>query len=166
MSTAGNLWRKIYGAIAKKPTNFSWVIDNMLAGSGMPTSREEVEWVKENGIKAILSLTEDALPEEWLDGIDYLHVPTDNGSAPDMEDIERAADFVDRNLRSNRPTMVHCAAGKGRTGTILSAYLMKFEGKGTRTAIETIRQMRPGSVENGSQEIALSLFDKYLKSKH
>ncbi|MFQ5940283.1 MAG: dual specificity protein phosphatase family protein [Nitrososphaerales archaeon] len=165
MSAPGNLWRKIYGAIAKKPTNFSWVIDGMLAGSGMPTSKEELDWVRESGIEAVLTLTEETLPEEWLDKIDYLHVPTINGAAPDIENIERAADFIDKNLKNNKSTMVHCAAGRGRSGTILAAYMMKFKGMGAKNAIQMIRKMRPGSVENGSQEIALSLFDKYLKSK-
>lgn len=165
MSAPGNLWRKIYGAIAKKPTNFSWVIEGMLAGSGMPTSREEMDWVRENGIKAVLTLTEESLPEQWLNNIDYLHVPTVNGSSPDIENIEKAVDFVDKNLKNNKSVMVHCAAGKGRTGTILVAYMMKFRGMNVKGAIEEVRSLRPGSVENGSQEIALSIFEKYLKSK-
>lgn len=165
MSAPGNLWRKIYGAIAKKPTHFSWVIDDMLAGSGMPTSKEELDWVKENGIKAVLTLTEDPLSEEWLNNIDYLHIPTINGAAPDIEAIEKAADFIEKNLKDNKSTMVHCAAGKGRTGTILAAYMIKFKGMDAKSAIESVRNMRPGSVENGSQEIALSIFEKYLKSK-
>ncbi len=165
MSTPGNLWRKIYGAIAKKPTNFSWVIEGMLAGSGMPTSREEMDWVRENGVKAVLTLTEEPLLEQWLNNIYYLHVPTVNSSAPDIEDIEKAVDFIDKNLKNNKSVMVHCAAGKGRTGTILVAYMMKFRGMNVKSAIEEIRSLRPGSVENGSQEIALSVFEKYLKSK-
>jgi len=165
LSAPGNLWRKIYGAIAKKPTNFSWVIDSTLAGSGMPTSREELDWIRENGIKAVLTLTEEPLPEEWLNDIDYLHVPTVNGAAPDMADIDKAVNFIDRNLKNSKATMVHCAAGKGRTGTILVAYMMKFKNMDVKQAIESIRNKRPGSVENGSQEIALSLFEKYLRNK-
>lgn len=165
MSTAGNFWRKIHGVIAKRPTNFSWVIDGLLAGSGMPTSREEMDWVRETGVKAILTLTEDGLPESSVDGISYLHVPTVNGSAPDMGDIDRAVNFIEANIRNKNPVMVHCAAGKGRTGTILAAYMMKFRGMNVVEAIENVRVMRPGSVENGSQEIALSVFQKYVKGQ-
>lgn len=41
MSKPGNIWRKVHGKITKKPTNFSWLIDNKLAGSGIPTSFDE-----------------------------------------------------------------------------------------------------------------------------
>jgi atypical dual specificity phosphatase len=140
-------------------------MDSTLAGSGMPTSREELDWVRENGIKAVLTLTEEPLPEEWLNDIDYLHVPTVNGAAPDMADIDKAVNFIEKNLKNNQATMVHCAAGKGRTGTILVAYMMKFKNMDVKQAIESIRNKRPGSVENGSQEIALSLFEKYLRNK-
>ncbi len=165
MSIIGNFWRKIYGAIAKKPSNFSWLIDSALAGSGIPTSREELDWVRENGIKAIITLTEKPLKREWLSDIDYLHMPTVDGAAPDIQDIDRAVDFIDKNLKNNKSTMVHCAAGKGRAGTILAAYMIKFNGMGPKNAVQRIRNMRPGSIESSSQEIALSLFEKYLKSK-
>lgn len=165
MSAPGNLWRKIHGAIAKKPTNFSWVIDGTLAGSGMPTSKEEMDWVRENRIKAVLTLIEDPLPQQWVNDIDYLHIPIMNFTAPNMEDMERAVDFIDQNLKNKKSTMVHCAAGRGRTGTVLAAYMIKFKGMDAKSAVEKIRSMRPTSIENGPQEISLSLFEKYLKSK-
>jgi len=165
MSAPGNLWRKIHGVIAKKPTNFSWIIDGLLAGSGMPTSKEEMHWVKRNGIKAVLTLIEDSLPESWLQDVGYLHFPIVNREAPDLEDMDSAVNFIDEHVKNNKPVMVHCAAGKGRTGTILAAYLIKFKGLDTKSAIEKIRSMRPGSIEDGSQEIALRLFEKYLKGQ-
>ena len=61
--------------------------------------------------------------------------------------------------------MVHCAAGKGRAGTILAAYLIKFKDMDAKNAIERIRSMRPGSIENISQETVLSVYEKYLKTR-
>tara|TARA_Y100000780_G_scaffold232465_1_gene264265 strand:- start:7700 stop:8200 length:501 start_codon:yes stop_codon:yes gene_type:complete len=165
LSTPGNLWRKIYGAITKKPTNFSWIIDGILAGSGIPTSREEFDWVRENGIKAVITLTEDPLPEEWLNDTDYLYVPTIDRTAPDIEIIDKSVNFIEKNLKNNKSTMVHCAAGKGRAGTILAAYLIKFKDMDAKNAIERIRSMRPGSIENISQETVLSVYEKYLKTR-
>ena len=46
MTKIGDAKRKIHGMITGKPDNFSWVIDSKLAGSAIPTSKEEVDWTK------------------------------------------------------------------------------------------------------------------------
>ena len=46
---------------------------------------------------------------------------------------------------------VHCAAGKGRTGTVLAAYLVT-QGMTAGEAIRKVRELRPGSVETYEQE--------------
>ena len=55
MSKPGNLWRKIHGKVTRKPTNFSWLIHKRLAGSGMPTSASELDWVLKQGVKSIIT---------------------------------------------------------------------------------------------------------------
>ena len=72
----------------KKPTNFSWLIEEKLAGSGMPTSFDELEWVRSQGIQSIVTMTENALPENWVRQINYLHVPTPDFTAPDIDQID------------------------------------------------------------------------------
>src|SRR3972149_59696 len=69
MSKPGNFWRKIHGKVTKKPTNFSWLIESKLAGCGMPTTINEVNWVLNQGIKSIVTMTENALPESWIKDI-------------------------------------------------------------------------------------------------
>jgi len=61
--------------------------------------------------------------------------------------------------------MVHCAAGRGRTGTILAAYLIKRENLTADQAIKRIRSIRPGSIQSDRQELALDMYEKYIKSK-
>jgi atypical dual specificity phosphatase len=61
--------------------------------------------------------------------------------------------------------MVHCAAGRGRTGTILAAYLIKKENLTANQAIKKIRSMRPGSIQSDRQEMALYVYEQYLTSK-
>ena len=58
MSKPGNIWRKVHGKITKKPTNFSWLIEEKLAGSGIPTSLDEFEWLLNQGVKSIVTMTE------------------------------------------------------------------------------------------------------------
>ena len=162
LSKPGNLWRKVHGRITKKPTNFSWLINDKLAGSGMPTSDAELEWVIKKGVKSIVTMTEQPLPESWIKNIKYLHVPTEDLSAPDMEKIDTAIDFIHERIKNNEPTMVHCAAGIGRTGTILACYLIKYHDLSVKDAIDKVRKERPGSIQSESQEIAIGLYRKFV----
>jgi atypical dual specificity phosphatase len=162
LSKPGNLWRKVHGRITKKPTNFSWFINDKLAGSGMPTSSEELEWVIKKGVKSIVTMTEKPLPESWIKNIKYLHVPTEDLSAPDMEKIDNAVDFIHERIKNNEPTMVHCAAGIGRTGTILACYLVKYHDLSVKDAIDKVRKERPGSIQSEFQEIAIELYRKFV----
>ena len=162
MSKPGNLWRKVHGKIAKKPTNFSWLLDNKLAGSGMPTTSSEIDWIKKQGIKSIITMTEESLPQSWVEDVKYLHVPTEDLSAPDIEQIDQAVEFIHERIQNNEPVMVHCAAGIGRTGTILACYLVKYHKSSAKEAIEKVRKERPGSIQSESQEIAIGLYYKHL----
>jgi len=162
LSKPGNLWRKVHGKITKKPTNFSWLINNKLAGSGMPTSSAELQWVIRQGIKSVITMTENPLPESWVQNVKYLHMPTEDFSAPDMEKIDHTIDFIHERIKSGEPTMVHCAAGVGRTGTILACYLIKYHNFSVKDAIDKVRKERPGSIQSESQEIAIGLYHKFL----
>jgi len=162
LSKPGNLWRKVHGRITKKPTNFSWLINDKLAGSGMPTSSAELDWVIKKGVKSIITMTEEPLPESWIQNITYLHVPTEDLSAPDMEKIDNIVDFIYERIKNNEPIMVHCAAGIGRTGTILACYLIKYYNLSAKGAIDKVRKERPGSIQSESQEIAIGLYHKFV----
>jgi atypical dual specificity phosphatase len=162
MSKPGNIWRRVHGKIARKPTNFSWLINSKLAGSGMPTSVSEIAWVQKQGVRSIVTMTENSLPESWVKNIKYLHVPTEDFSAPDMEQIDEAVEFIQNRLENNEPVMVHCAAGIGRTGTILACYLVKYQKLSAKDAIQKVRKERPGSIQSESQEIAIGLYHKFL----
>ena len=162
MSKSGNLWRKIHGKVTKRPTNFGWLINDKLAGSGMPTTASELDWVLKQGVRSIITMTEVPLPKSWIKDVKYLHMPTEDLSAPDMEKIDHAVDFIHKRIQSNEPVMVHCAAGIGRTGTVLACYLVKYQKMSFNDAIEKVRKERPGSIQSESQELAVSLYYKFV----
>jgi atypical dual specificity phosphatase len=164
MSKPGNIWRKVHGKITKKPTNFSWLIEEKLAGSGIPTSFEEFHWIVNQGVKSIITMTENSLPDEWVQSIDYLHVPTPDLTAPDMDKIESTVDFINEQINNGQPVMVHCAAGMGRAGTILACYFVKYKKLTAEKAIEKIRNDRPGSIQSEVQELAIGFFEKHIKN--
>lgn len=118
------------------------------------------------GVKCIVTMTEDALPENWIDSSDmaYLHIPTLDLTAPTQEELGDAADFIYGHVTSGSPVAVHCAAGLGRAGTVLACYLIKYAGYDAKRAIGEIRQKRPGSIQSEEQEIAVAFFAKQVIS--
>ena len=164
MSKPGNLWRKIHGRVRKKPTNFSWLIEDKLAGSGIPTSFDEFNWLLDQGVKSIVTMTENSLPHNWVANIDYLHVPTPDLTAPDMDKIDSAVDFINKQIKNNQSVMVHCAAGMGRAGTILACYFVKYKKYTAKNAIKKIRDERPGSIQSEIQELAIGFYEKHVNS--
>ena len=164
MSKPGNIWRKVHGKITKKPTNFSWLIEEKLAGSGIPTSLDEFEWLLNQGVKSIVTMTEKSLPDNWTHKIDYLHIPTADFHAPNMEEIDSAVEFIQNQIENNQSVMVHCAAGLGRAGTILACYFIKYKKLSAIQAIKKIRDERPGSIQSDVQELAISYYEKYVRN--
>jgi atypical dual specificity phosphatase len=153
--------------VSDRPTNFSWVTEGKLAGSGLPVNKDEFEWLVDKGIKSVVSVREVPLPSKWLDHskIDYLHLKVEDYGAPSIEIMNDAVNYIDEKIRSGKPVLVHCAAGKGRTGVMLAAYLIKKENLTAEDAIAKIRRLRPGSVQSLTQETALSMYEKYLNLK-
>ncbi|MGH1521801.1 MAG: dual specificity protein phosphatase 23 [Nitrosopumilus sp.] len=164
MSKPGNIWRKVHGKITKKPTNFSWLIEERLAGSGIPTSLDEFDWIQNQGINSIVTMTENSLPDDWTKKINYLHVPTPDLTAPNMDEINLAVDFINEQIRNKQAVMVHCAAGLGRAGTILACYFIKYKNFSAKQAIKKIRDERPGSIQSESQELAIGFYEKHVKN--
>jgi atypical dual specificity phosphatase len=170
MTKIGNAYRWIYGRMVNRPTNFSWVIEGKLAGSGMPMNYSQFLWVITHGIKAIVTVREVPLPSKWFsngngDDVDYFHLRVEDYGAPSLEEIDNTIDYIQQQISKKKPVMVHCAAGRGRTGTILAAYLIKKENLTANQAIKKIRSIRPGSIQSDRQEMALYIYEQYLNSK-
>jgi atypical dual specificity phosphatase len=167
LTKIGDAYRWFHGRIAERPTNFGWVIEDKLAGCGLPVTDDEFEWLVQRGIKSIVTVREVPLPPDWFEDRDvsYLHLRVEDFGAPSIEELEASVNFIEQQLQDERPVMVHCAAGKGRTGTVLAAFLVKNENLSAEQAIEKLRTIRPGSVQSVVQEAAVSMYEKFIKNK-
>ena len=163
MTKIGDAKRKLHGMITGKPDNFSWIIEEKLAGSAIPTSKEEIDWVKQEGVKSIVTIREERLEDEWIKDINYLHVHSNDMGIPEFSDLVNSVDFIHQRITNDEPVMVHCLAGLGRTGTILACYLIKYEDMTADEAIEKVRQERHGSIQSFSQEEIIFRFEKFLR---
>lgn len=156
---------------------FYWLIEDALAGCARPggsaTRREgalddtgtlaaldaDLGWLREQGIGAVLSMTETPLAAEMLEqhGLESLHLPVDDLTAPSPEQFDRALRFIDWQRVRGRPVAVHCKMGQGRTGVVLAAYLVR-SGATPAQALARVRAVCPGAVGSPEQEHALDAF--------
>lgn len=175
MVKIGNLYRWIYGCIIGRPTNFNWLIEGKLAGSGIPMSLREIKWLaKQHGIRSIVTIKDKPLPSEWFKGssigegkIDYFHLSIKDYDAPSsLEELDYVVNYIIRQIDKGKPVMVHCSGGRGRTGTILAAYLIKKgNGSSAEQAIDKLRKTRAKSIQSKDQEDIVFSYEKYLKNE-
>lgn len=129
----------------------SWMIAGELAAFSI-FALKDPERLREAGIGAIVSLTED-FPSDLIGEPRFttLHLPIEDMTAPDIEQVERFVRFVDRMIARGTAVGVHCHAGLGRTGTMIACYLVT-RGMSPEQAIEHVRRVRPGSIQTDLQE--------------
>ena len=163
MTIYGDVWRKVHGTVTGRPDKFSWLIENKLAGSGIPTSIDEVQWMIKQGVKSIVTIREEPLDESWTKDVNYLHILSNDMSVPEFDDLIYAVDFIHRRITNNEPVLVHCLAGMGRTGVILACYLVKYQKMSASEATEKVREERPGSIQSYPQEEIIFQFEKSLQ---
>ena len=144
MTIYGDVWRKVHGTVTGRPDKFSWLIENKLAGSGIPTSINEVQWVIEQGVKSIVTVREEPLDDDWVKDVKYLHIMSNDMGVPEFVDLVSAVDFIHRRITNKEPVMVHCLAGLGRTGAVLASYLIKYQNMSADEAMKKVREQRPG----------------------
>lgn len=149
--------------------NFSFVIPKQLAGMARPGGfsplEEDLHLLKRKEIGAIVSLTERApSPEAILEaGFDFKHIPLRDFSPPTEEQIDQFVAFAREMIQEQkRAVVVHCTAGQGRTGTMLACYLVALGESGVE-AVESVRRIRPGSIETREQEAAVYRYEERLK---
>ena len=140
-----------------------WDAPDARAASGEQQARldADLEWLRAQGVGAVLSLTETPLPAEALarHQLAALHLPVDDMTAPTPEQFDRALTFIDQQRVRGHSVVAHCKMGQGRTGAVLAAYLIRG-GASADAAIRELRALCPGALSAPEQERALHAFAK------
>lgn len=144
-------------------------MEPLLAGCAAPSTPERLAALAALRPGCVVTLTEQPLRALCAEGgADVamlgaprehdLHVPVPDMAAPTPEQMEAVVAHVCAQLTAARSVVVHCAAGAGRTGTVLAAVLVARKGWGAERALRELRACRPGSVETRAQEAAVAAF--------
>ncbi len=148
------------------PHRFDWIEKPFLAAMARPGGADELLWLRSKGIEIVITLTESPLPRHWVNdaGLMSVHVPVEDLAAPSPEQFELCIATIRRAKDQQIGVAVHCAAGIGRTGTVLAAWFVS-EGLSANEAIDRVRIQRPGSVETPEQSRAVREFAESMRGQ-
>ena len=143
---------------------FAYLHTYRVAGMSEPWSMKidrTLRILKDQGIGAILTLTEDnPYGTDYTEaGLLNHHEPIDDCEPPATEGMNRALAFIGDCLEKGHGVAVHCLEGRGRTGTVLGAWLALKESLSPEDAIKRIHDLREGTIITPSQR---SFLHQYL----
>jgi atypical dual specificity phosphatase len=148
--------------------SFTMIVPGRLAVMNRPgmyaTLRDDMLFLREEGVGAIVSLTSSPLDADELKHfeMEYLHEPVIDFTPPTPGQIGGIIAFISEvHQKLNCAVLIHCGAGLGRSGTAAACYLVQT-GMGAREAIERVRELRPFSVETAEQEGAVEAYARQL----
>ncbi len=130
-----------------------WLIPDSVGGRAGPQLEQwSVAELRAGGFDAVINLSEFPSDVEAFTaaGIEMSWVPLPTDVPPTKESQERCVEalphayaFVSAQISRGRRVLVHCHAGKDRTGMLLAVLIAKKEGLSPRAAIEKVRTVRP-----------------------
>jgi protein-tyrosine phosphatase len=142
--------------------SLTWITSQLAVGSA-PMSYEDLDIIKEQKIDAIINLCGefcDLYQIEQQSGFEVHYLPIPDECAPDMALMEQALQWLNEALYLKKKILIHCRHGLGRTGTFVSAYLLR-RGLGLKL---TEKQLKPVRVTPSSYS-QWQLLRKYGKQQ-
>lgn len=154
------------------PNGFVWLEKGRLAGTPRPGVVNDLETdldaLSRVGVTRLLTLLEEPLNcVEALKkrGIESVHVPINDMTAPTNVQAVEFCRQVDLWLAEGEVVAIHCHAGHGRTGTALAAWRI-WRGESAATVIDGVRKIERRWIQSLEQVKFLEEYEKFLRKDH
>lgn len=154
--------------------SFFWVIPGRLAGRAGPVVAPwDFDELRAAGFTAIVSTDEECHARLIADEACFTHIeeimPRDYPTNPMLverfvELTRRAAVSVLNELKQGGTVLVHCYAGRDRTGLTLCAVMMEHEGVSAAEALKRLRAVRPSALTGAGVLDVLREYELKLNS--
>lgn len=138
-----------------------WVIPEKLLGVRKPENETEVAFLKSKGVGGIITLLDDEENHKLYEvsDMDFLWIPMKGGTAPEVEQVKEASEFISDINSKGKAVAIHCNNGRKRTGTMLAAQLVS-QGMDGDQAIGKIQELNHEAQLNDLQKDFLRNFKK------
>ncbi len=124
---------------------FSQITPQLWLG-GAPTYRRDYEIILEYKITAVLNVRaerEDETAYYERHGITHKQCKVPDITIPDQTTISEGVDWIKTQVDDGRTVLIHCAKGRGRSATLLAAYLMREQEMTFDQANTLMKSKRP-----------------------
>jgi atypical dual specificity phosphatase len=121
------------------------VIDDAVLMGALPFA-SDVPRLEALGVGAVVNTCEEYLGPVAAyarAGIEQLHIPTVDFTAPTRAHVVRAVAFMQEQIGQGRRVYVHCKAGRARSGTVVLCWLIAARGMTPDEAQARILLRRP-----------------------
>lgn len=105
----------------------TWITSQLAVGYA-PMSYDELDSIRNQGIHAIVNLCgefSDLHQIEETAGFEVYFLPVADECAPEIDKLEAGLDWLDEAVYLGKKVLIHCRHGIGRTGTFVTAYLLR-----------------------------------------
>jgi protein-tyrosine phosphatase len=121
--------RFTYERIMSNPW-FSEITPQLWMG-GAPTYQRDYDYILNHNITAVLNVRAERSDDTAFydrHGITHVQYKIPDVTVPDGSTITDAVVWIKKQVDDGRTVLIHCAKGRGRSATLLAAYLMRQEG--------------------------------------